>query len=296
VSDAPTGIADRSAAGTSPVRAAIAQAARATGTDFQYMLAQAKIESALNPEARAQTSSATGLYQFTRETWLRTLDAHGDKHGLGWASAAISGGRVTDPALAGQIMALRRDPQAAALMAGELAGDNRDALFAVLGREPDASELYLGHFLGSGGARTFLAALAQSPDTSSAALMPRAAAANRPIFYEASGAARSVREVMALIRDKVNAAMEPGAVPDEGTGFADLSRWAALGVPAATQAAPLPQSDAASSWQETARAPFAGRSMAETLRATFASFSANGSGEPPAAVTAAYTRLARFGL
>ena len=45
-------------------RAAIARAAQATGVDFDYLLAQAKLESGLDPNARAATSSATGLYQF----------------------------------------------------------------------------------------------------------------------------------------------------------------------------------------------------------------------------------------
>jgi len=286
VSQAPIGIAGN--AGAAPVRSAIAHAARETGMDFQYMLAQAKIESALDPDAKAGTSSAAGLYQFTRDTWLRTLDAHGEKHGLGWASAAISDGRITDPSMAGQIMALRFDPAASALMAGELAGDNRDALAGLLGREPDGAELYLGHFLGSGGASRFLTALAQNPETSAAAILPKAANANRPIFFEASGAPRSVREVMDLIRSKVEAAKEPGASPDD---FGDFARWASLGAPSSPQADDLP-----GSWQEQARAPFAGRSMAETLRSTFASLSPDGSGQPPATVQAAYTRLARFGL
>ena len=39
------------------VHAAIARAAQATGTDFSYLLAQARIESGLNPAARAATSS-----------------------------------------------------------------------------------------------------------------------------------------------------------------------------------------------------------------------------------------------
>ena len=273
---------------SAPVRSAIAHAARETGMDFQYMLAQAKIESALDPEAKAPTSSAAGLYQFTRGTWLRTLDAHGEKHGLGWASAAISGGRITDPSLASQIMALRYDPQASALMAGELAGDNRDELFGLLGREPDSAELYLGHFLGSGGARRFLTALAESPGMTAATLLPKAAQANRPIFYEASGAARSVSGVMDLIRAKVEAAKESGAMPE---GLAAPTRWAAMSAPQPTQPDALP-----GTWQEQARAPFAGRSMADTLRSTFASLSLDGSGQPPATVQAAYTRLARFGL
>lgn len=286
MSNAPTAIAGNGAAG--PVRSAIAHAARETGVDFQYMLAQAKLESALDPTANASTSSAAGLYQFTKGTWLRTLDAHGDKHGLGWASAAISGGRITDPSLAGQIMALRYDPSASALMAGELAGDNRDELVAVLGREPDSAELYLGHFLGSGGAAKFLGALERTPSLSAASLLPKAAAANRPIFYEASGVPRTVGEVMDLIRGKVEAAKEPGAAPDD---FGAYGQWAAF----APQEA-VPDQSLASSWQEQARAPFAGRSMAETLKATFAAYSPDGSGQPPAAVEAAYNRLSRFGL
>ena len=102
-----------------PVRAAIASAARATGVNFDYLLAQAKIESGLNPSARAPTSSAAGLYQFTRGTWLATLEKHAGKHGLGWVQDAISGGTVTDPQMRAQIMALRFDPQASALMAGD---------------------------------------------------------------------------------------------------------------------------------------------------------------------------------
>ena len=50
------------------VRSAIAGAAQATGTDFAYLMAQAKLESSLDPSARSRTSSASGLYQFTADT------------------------------------------------------------------------------------------------------------------------------------------------------------------------------------------------------------------------------------
>ncbi|MCX7676587.1 MAG: transglycosylase SLT domain-containing protein, partial [Alteraurantiacibacter sp.] len=62
---------------TARAEAAIARAAQATGTDFSYLLAQARIESGLNPAARARTSSASGLFQFIDQTWLATLDRHG---------------------------------------------------------------------------------------------------------------------------------------------------------------------------------------------------------------------------
>ena len=49
---------------------AIRQAASETGTDFDYLWRTAKRESGLDPSARASTSSATGLFQFTNQTWL----------------------------------------------------------------------------------------------------------------------------------------------------------------------------------------------------------------------------------
>jgi Transglycosylase SLT domain len=159
------------------VRAAIARAAQATGVDFSYLLGQAQLESSLDPGARAAASSAAGLYQFTSSTWLATVGKHGAEHGLGWAQDAERG----------QVLALRYNPDAAALMAAELAGDNRDALAGVLGREPDAAELYMAHFLGAPGAGKFLTALAADPLQSAAALFPMPAAANRAVFFEPGG-------------------------------------------------------------------------------------------------------------
>ena len=46
------------------MQASIARASTATGVDFDYLLAQAKIESGLDADAKARTSSASGLYQF----------------------------------------------------------------------------------------------------------------------------------------------------------------------------------------------------------------------------------------
>ncbi len=281
--------------GGTDVRSVIARAARKTGVDFNYLLAQAKLESGLDPSARAATSSAAGLYQFTNDTWLRTLDRHGADHGLDWARAGIGAGtgagQALDPQTRAQIMALRFDPDASALMAGELARDNRAELIGVLGREPDSSELYLAHFLGTGGASRFLTALAADPGQSAASLLPKAAAANRPIFYEASGAPRTVGGVMDLIRTKLASAME-----GEGAGWAvrDIS-------PSQTPDAggnrfaggPVAQEFLAAR-QEAAGA---GRqSMAETLRGAFSVASATGDGSTPEFVRAAYGQLRRFGL
>ena len=273
------------APGQNQVQAAIAGASRATGVDFDYLLAQARIESNLNPQARAPNSSATGLYQFIGSTWLDTLDKHGAEHGLGWASDAIqrSGGRayVADPALRAHIMNLRYDPAVSSVMAAELAGDNSAELQAVLGRSPDSSELYLAHFLGSEGAGRFLTALEADPAQSAASLFPKPAASNRAIFFNRDGTDRSLGEVMGVLRDKMARA---GATDGFGGAYGQWAQGPGGAAPAAPPAMP-PHGGGA-----PARAP-----MSELLRTTFIA-----DGTPTGAggdrVRAAYGKLKAFGL
>lgn len=268
------------------VRAAIARAATRSGVDFDYLMAQARIKSGLNPGARAGTSSAAGLYQFTNGTWLRTLEAHGAEHGLDWASAAIEDGRVRDPAMRSAVMALRFNPDASAAMAAELAQDNAAALTPLLGRQPDAAELYLAHFLGSAGASQFLGALQSDPGQSAAALMPKAAAANRAIFY-AGGAPRSVGAVMELLRGKVSSAMDnPGLAPGAAPGTAPAN-WPASAAAFASQAAAPPSSPSPALQRP---------SMADTLRDTFGLADPAGHASAPGFVRAAYGNLRSLGL
>lgn len=279
-----SGLNTLAAAGTQ-VRDAIAKAAEATGVDFNYLLAQAKIESSLNPSARAATSSAAGLYQFTSGTWTATMGRHGAEHGMGWVNDALA-----TPTGRAQVMAMRYDPQVSALMAGHLAADNRADLTARLGREPDASELYLAHFLGSAGAGKFLEALAADSTQSAPALLPKAAAANRGIFF-AGGAPRSVGGVMALIRDKVQGAMEGGYQPGASYDWpAPQIGYQTAGLDA--HAGPLAREFHAAAPQAAPQHPQAARSMSETLASAFGGNSASA----PAHVRAAYAKLSRMGL
>ncbi|GIU66042.1 transglycosylase SLT domain-containing protein [Candidatus Phycosocius spiralis] len=191
--------------GGSPVRQAIAQASRDTGMDFQFLLATAVRESALNPKAEAKTSSATGLFQFLDSTWLATLKRHGAKHGLGAEASQIDisqDGRpsVNDRALKRALLDLRYDPKISALMAAEFAGDNADYLRARTGQEPEAGDLYAAHFLGAGGAAELVNAVRDRPWASAADLFPSAAAANRTVFYKSNGQERTVSEVLENLR------------------------------------------------------------------------------------------------
>ena len=279
--------------GTPEVRAAIARAAQATGVDFDYLLAQARLESSLDPSAQAGTSSAAGLYQFTGGTWAATLQRHGAEHGLNFSR---------DPSMRGAMMALRFDPGASALMAGELANDNKAALNAALGRQPDTAELYLAHFLGADGASRFLSALSANPGQSAAALLPAAAAANRGIFYDKNGAARSLDGVMELLRGRLNTAMESpsGAeFPAEtNIAWADIPRPGPSVQQAGAIAGPIAHEFHAA--RQAAALP-SRPSMADTLRDTFALAlpSAPPSAPPSAApgfVRAAYDQMKAMGL
>jgi len=144
----------------------------------------------------------------------------------------------------------------------------------VLGREPDASELYLAHFLGADGAGRFLTALAANPAQSAAALFPEAAGANKAIFYDASGQPRSLGGVMELVRGKMARAM------GDAVSFEQAGAWTeAWNPPFSLSALPAP-------------APPPQRpSMADTLAATFGDRATM-----PAPVRAAYGKLQAFGL
>jgi hypothetical protein len=221
-----------------PVEAAIARAAERTSVDFNYLLAQAEVESAMDPTARAATSSATGLYQFIESTWFDTVKKHGHRFGLGAAADAIevsaSGGAfVTDPARRDAILAMRNDPEVASLMAAGLAEDNRAHLAPILGRQPNHAELYLAHFLGAGGAGRFLTELQAGPSQSAPALFARPAAANRPIFYSADGSPRSLAQVMEVISGKLDRALARA-------GDAKVTRFASADYNAAGGFAPAP--------------------------------------------------------
>ncbi|UVO51230.1 lytic transglycosylase domain-containing protein [Sphingomonas sp. SUN019] len=195
-------------ASTGRIQSAIARAAQRTGIDFDYLLGQAKVESGLNASARAGTSSATGLYQFIEQSWLAVVKEHGAEHGLGWAANSIgrnSSGRLTvsDPAARQAILNMRTDPEVASLMAAEHASDNKAALENSLGRDATGTDLYMAHFLGLGGAKQFLGAMQANPDRTAASMFPAAARANRNVFFERDGSARSLSEVYQRFGDKL---------------------------------------------------------------------------------------------
>lgn len=168
------------------------------GVDFNYLLQTAIRESSLNPQAKAQSSSATGLFQFLDATWLQVMKEEGPRLGYQKYADAIqkNGGNYTvnDPGTRAQILKLRENPQIASDLAAAFTKSNGDYLSARFGRQPSAGELYIAHFLGAQGAEKMFNAGLQNPDQIAAALFPRQAQANKTIFYD-NGQPRTIRQV-----------------------------------------------------------------------------------------------------
>jgi hypothetical protein len=205
-----TGVTGNSAAGTG-VTGAIRNAASATGTSFEYLLTTARVESNLNPQASAKTSSAKGLFQFIDSTWLATVKTAGPSLGYGKLADAITQNSdgslsVADPAMRQQISDLRNDPQVSAAMAGAFTSSNAAQLTDKLGRKPTDGELYIAHFMGANGAAKLINAASSGTETPAASLFPKAAEANRSIFYDKQGAPRSASEVYANLTHRYDVA------------------------------------------------------------------------------------------
>jgi len=191
------------------VTRAIRNAAAQTGSNFASLLHQATIESGYDPNAKAKTSSATGLFQFTEQTWLHMIKTRGAEYGLGNYAAHIqvdSNGKahVSDPVWRDAILGLRQNPQVSAEMTCELDHENGRKLRETVGGSIGSTELYLAHFLGAGGASAFLNAMRANPNAKAADVLPAAAGANSAVFFGANGQSRSVAEIYQHFAQKLD--------------------------------------------------------------------------------------------
>lgn len=103
----------------------------------------AQIESSGNPNARAKTSSATGLYQFIESTWIDTVSQY---------EPELINGRTRE-----ELLELRTDPEISTRMFEHFTAANGRHL-RQHGIPPEPANLYLAHFLGAGTARKVLKA------------------------------------------------------------------------------------------------------------------------------------------
>jgi hypothetical protein len=207
-------------------------AGQRSGVDFDYLLQTAIRESSLNPKAKAQTSSATGLFQFIESTWLEVMKSDGPRLGYqryadGIAVDGDGDYLIKDKALRQEVLALREDPQVAADLAAAFTRNNGAYLHARFGRMPSPGELYIAHFLGARGAEKMFVAGLSDPDQIAAKLFPKQAQANPTIFYD-GGEPRTIRQVYrALVarHDGAVPAVDPKFAAQQMAGNLPASKW-----------------------------------------------------------------------
>jgi hypothetical protein len=197
----------------SAILAAIRLAGLRTGVEFSYLMELAAVESNFDPQARAKTSTASGLYQFKDESWLDAIQAYGEDYGLGYYVEQV-GYRldddgmmqpfIEDTAVQQRVLELRFIPRLAALMAAEQVRSSREQLAYSLERQPDRTELYLTHFFGTSGAISFLKELAVNPGRIAGEIFPGPARRNRSIFQTRNRTPRTVAEIYQLLARKFN--------------------------------------------------------------------------------------------
>lgn len=203
-----------------PAAAAIRLASLRTGADFGYLMELSAQESGFDHDIGASTSSATGLFQFTEDTWLQTVNRYGFDYSM--ASLAdqmdniydINGmlvGRVENPFIRQAAFDLRAQPHLSSLMGAEFQLRNKFRVECEIKHPLNRTEMYFGHFLGPDGAITFLQNRARTPGGPAARAFPQQAAANRSVFYSRGRRGRlvprSYDEVYAFFNRKFDRAI-----------------------------------------------------------------------------------------
>jgi hypothetical protein len=162
------------------VVANVVSAAKKADMNPALLMAIADKESNFKLKVKAKTSSATGLFQFIDKTWMKAIKLFGNQYS-----------QVPRE----KILSLRTDPYISALFAAKMLKKDGEELADKIGRELTAGETYLIHFLGPDDAEKFMKTAETTPNASAAALLPKPAQANKPIFYAKQGQPRTVAQV-----------------------------------------------------------------------------------------------------
>lgn len=192
------------------------RAASKTGPERGYFDTLKTKESGGRADARNPKSSATGLYQFTEETWNDLAQRHPEL-------------KLTDI----------KDPDQQNLAVRVLTAENINSL--VSGDiAPTDKNLRVAHFLGGSGSKRFLDALGSTPGAKAKDFAsPKAVAANRDVFFHKDGRARTVKGVYSELTKGMGAgASAMGALVPEGPSIGGLD--ATTAVPALTELASMP--------------------------------------------------------
>lgn len=205
----------------SDVMAVLRQASDRTGVNINTLVSVAKQESGFDPMSGAGKGgdAAVGLFNFKPKTWQWALQQWGDVHGIP---------ANTPPTNA----------QANAILGAEYLRYGQQQIASQTGRYKNG-EVYLTHFLGPTGGTNFIRLAESNPTAAAADYFPKAAAANRSVFFNKDGSPRSVQDIYnwGVKIGGGDASISPVGT---GTNAGGASAPAALGAGAALSAQSLP--------------------------------------------------------
>lgn len=158
----------------------LAEASILSGVSVNTLATFAALESTFRHRVKNDRSTASGIMQITKGTWVWLTERYGAQYGI---TADTS----------------RKDPLANTLMAAEYIKENRRYLRKRLGREPELVDLYNAHFLGPGRVPKLLEA---TPDTFISELFPNISPYNTASFTH-KGVPITVKQYLNNIRTKI---------------------------------------------------------------------------------------------
>jgi hypothetical protein len=225
----------RGKAAGAQVRAAIRdnpeQATADLGGETGYLRRLRTRESAGDDNARNPGSTASGRYQFLDGTWKDVVNSPEGKA----AGLTVEG---------------KNDPGQQEIGVRILTAQNSQALTSA-GFAPNEKNLYLAHFLGAGGAVTFLRAMQSNPDAIASQLFPDAASANRMLFLDKGGETGRGQLTLEQAYGKITQGFGDGGVPLPRAGaYADLPYTARLQARSQAEQALLAQEREATGTQQ----------------------------------------------
>lgn len=172
------------------VEAAV-EAGQKTGMDLTYLLDIGAVESSHRPWAAAKTSSAVGPWQFTDDVWLKVFRRNGEKYGY----STLIGRMDKDKDAYQYVLDLRKDPKISAIMAGELALENKRNLEKLVNVSVTKTNLYEAHLLGVSDGARFINLYHSNPNTIAARHFPMAASRNWRLFFDDHARPRTVADI-----------------------------------------------------------------------------------------------------
>lgn len=194
----------------------IYKASLKTGVDFELMVLKAKMESDLGAQTIAARSTARGVFQYIEPTWLTLMNRYGDRVGYKHYADAIQRAKYPgvpyikngNPFLKAEILALRHDPDIAAMMKAYQVREETDVIRNLKrGQRVTATDHYIVHMLGLSLAKEFYTMKARGSVIAVAGLnrpaMREAARLNRAFFYSGKRAL-TAREAYTKFEKKVH--------------------------------------------------------------------------------------------